>query len=297
MNKLLREPLLHFLLLGAVMFGGYQLASNQLSTGGTALQEIVISAGQLDALILGFEKVWQRLPSQLEMQGLVQNHIREEVMYREALAMGLEKNDSIIRRRLKQKLEFLFEDIASLALPSEDELQTFLVANPDRFREQSRFSLRHIYFNVGQRGDSSQADAEILLAKLREQSIDEHALASAGDRLLMTQSYFQNEEERNIRRDLGALFTQSLRDMPTGTWQGPIESDFGLHLVYIEEHIPGNLPALSDIRETVSREWNLVKRKEANEAFYQTLLENYTVTIATTDAMSPTKVIDKNATK
>ncbi len=279
------------------MFGGYQLASNQLSTGGTALQEIVISAGQLDALILGFEKVWQRLPSQLEMQGLVQNHIREEVMYREALAMGLEKNDSIIRRRLKQKLEFLFEDIASLALPSEDELQTFLVANPDRFREQSRFSLRHIYFNVGQRGDSSQADAEILLAKLREQSIDEHALASAGDRLLMTQSYFQNEEERNIRRDLGALFTQSLRDMPTGTWQGPIESDFGLHLVYIEEHIPGNLPALSDIRETVSREWNLVKRKEANEAFYQTLLENYTVTIATTDAMSPTKVIDKNATK
>lgn len=279
--KILKEPLLHFLLIGAAMFGAYQLVSDQNSGGNEPLQEIVVSEGQIDALIVGFEKVWQRLPTPQELEALVQQHIHEEIMYREALAMGLDRNDSIIRRRLKQKLEFFSEDIASLSTPTKEELEAFLAENPDRFRQQDSFSFRQIYFNNSERGEQAQTDAELLLDQLRNHALDEVEIAEAGDRLRMIQDSFQNAPERDIRRELGSEFVQELTSLPTGEWQGPITSGFGLHLVYIESYLPGAVPPLNEIQDVVVSEWTVQKREESNEAFYTALRENYTITVET----------------
>ena len=286
MTKILREPLLYFLLLGAAMFGTYQLVSDAGFSGNQPLEEIVITEGHIDALILGFESVWQRPPTEQELDGLVQAHIREEVMYREALAMGLDRDDTIIRRRLQQKLAFLTEDIASLAEPTEAELEAFLATNQERFREQTRFSFEQVYFNVGKRGSSAEADAELQLTELRKpnttgpgedsnSSIDTTLL---GDKLLLSQ--FNNAYEREILRAMGSQFLGGLQSLPVGSWQGPIESGFGLHLVKLSERIEGIVPPLDDIRDLVSRDWMSAKREETNEAFYTALRERYIVTLA-----------------
>ncbi len=286
MTKLLREPLLHFLLLGAAMFGAYQLVSDARFSGNQPLEEIVITEGHIDALILEFESVWQRPPTEQELDGLVQAHIREEVMYREALAMSLDRDDTIIRRRLQQKLAFLTEDIASLEEPTEAELEAFLATNQERFREQTRFSFEQVYFNVSERGPSAGADAELLLAELRtpsatgpgEDSDSSVDTALLGDQLLLSQ--FNEAYEREVLRAMGSQFLEGLQSLPVGSWQGPIESGFGLHLVKLSERIEGIVPPLGDIRDLVSRDWISAKREQTNEASYAALRERYVVTLA-----------------
>ena len=286
MRTILREPLLYFLLLGAAMFGTYQLVSDAGFSGNQPLEEIVVTEGHIDALILGFERVWQRPPTEQERDGLVQAHIREEIMYREALAMGLDRDDPIIRQRLQQKLAFLTEDIASLAEPTEVELETFLATNTERFREQTRFSFEQVYFNVSERGSSAEADAELRLTELRKPNTTEPGensnssidTALLGDPLLLSQ--FNKAYEREILRAMGSQFLQGLQSLPVGSWQGPIESSFGLHLVKLSERIEGIVPPLDDIRDLVSLDWMSAKREETNEASYTALRERYIVTLA-----------------
>jgi len=290
-----REPLLYFLLLGAAMFGSYELISGRGSSNSEQLEEIVITQGRVDALILGFEKVWQRLPTQQELDGLVQGHVREEVMYREALAMGLDRDDAIIRRRLQQKLEFLTEDIASLEEPTQEELQTFLTENPELFREQARFSFEHIFFNVSERGAAAMTDAKSTLIDLQQLNGSdggERPIATAdpsrlGDQLLMLKTRFHQAYELEIRRALGSQFFDQLQSLPTGSWQGPLESGFGLHLVYVSSHIEGDPPQLVDVLNAVTREWTSRKRTETNEAFYAAMRNRYIVTVAEPDVSSP----------
>ena len=280
MTKVLREPLLHFLLLGAAIFGIYQLVSD----AGQPAEEIVITEDHIDALILEFEGVWQRPPTAREIDDLVQAHIREEVMYREALAMGLDRGDAIIRQRLQQKLEFLTEDIANLAEPGEAELEAFLNTNQERFREQTRFSFEQVYFNVSERGSSAAADAESRLAELRQSdttgpgqdSNSNSNPALLGDELLLSQ--FSEAYEREIMRAMGSRFLEGLESLPVGSWQGPIESGFGLHLVKLSERVEGIVPPLDEIRDLVLQDWLSAQREEANEAFYVGLRERYIVT-------------------
>jgi len=184
---------------------------------------------------------------------------------------------------LRQKIAFLSDDIASLDEPSDEDLQAYLTAQPERFRKETRFSFRQVYLNAKKRGKTADADALALLAELREHGGD---AAEVGDRL-MVQHYFENEPEREVSRALGSQFLEALIECPTGSWQGPIVSGFGLHLVYISERIEGSVPELDEVRETVLREWSAEARKKANEAFYEMLRERYTVTIVrpvTTDS-------------
>ena len=286
MTKILREPLLYFLLLGAAMFGTYQMVSDAGFSGNQPLEEIVITEGHINALILGFERVWQRPPTAQELDGLLQAHIREEVMYREALAMGLDRDDTIIRQRLQQKLAFHTEDIANLAEPTEGELEAFLATNQERFREQTRFSFEQVYFNVSERGRSAEADAELQLADLRksnttgpgEDSNSSIDTALLGDQLLLSQ--FSKAYEREILRAMGSQFLGGLQSLPVGSWHGPIESGLGLHLVKLSERNEGIVTPLDDNRDLVSQDWMSAKREEANEAFYTALRERYIVTLA-----------------
>jgi len=272
MKKIFREPLVVFLLLGGAMFALFQQVSNDALPDNV---EIVVTKGHIQALLVGFEKVWQRSPSAKELDGLIQNYIREEVLYREALAMGLDRNDGIVRRRLRQKMEFISEDLANLDAPEEQELHAYLAAHQEDYRQPTRFSFRQIYFNTSKRGQAAQADAMTLVATLQAQDAD---VATLGDPLMVKQQ-FHSETEREIERALGSQFLQSLRETPTGSWQGPITSGFGLHLVRIDERIDGEISKLNDVRELVIRDWASVKRKQTNEAFYETLRKRYKVTV------------------
>ncbi len=272
MKKIFREPLVVFLLLGGAMFALFQQVSNDALPDNV---EIVVTKGHIQALLVGFEKVWQRSPSAKELDGLIQNYIREEVLYREALAMGLDRDDGIVRRRLRQKMEFISEDLANLDAPEEQELHAYLAAHQENYRQPTRFSFRQIYFNTSKRGQAAQADAMTLVATLQAQDAD---VATLGDPLMVKQQ-FNSETEREIERALGSQFLQSLREVPTGSWQGPITSGFGLHLVRIDERIDGELSKLNDVRELVIRDWASVKRKQTNEAFYETLRKRYKMTV------------------
>jgi ribosomal protein S21 len=272
MRKIFKEPLLVFLLLGGAMFVLFQQVSNDYQPDNS---EIVVTEGQVKALSLGYEKVWQRPPNAKEVEGLIQNYIREEVLYREALAMGLDKGDSVVRRRLHQKMEFLSEDIASLDEPTEQELQAYLLANQDAYRQPAVFSFRQVYLSVSTRGESSQADAIALLAKLEKE--DSNA-ATLGDPL-MVDHQFNLATEQEIERVLGREFLQSLSETPTGNWQGPLSSGFGLHLVRIDKRIESEAPRLNEVRKQVVRDWGSEKRKQANEALYKNLRKRYTVTM------------------
>lgn len=237
--------------------------------------QIVVTEGRIQALSLGFKKVWQRLPLDKELDGLIQNYVREEVLYREALAMGLDREDTVIKRRLRQKIEFLSEDIANLDEPDEQELQAYLAAHQEDYRQPARYSLRQIYFNPSKRGQAAHADALTLLKTLQAQDAD---ITKLGD-FMMVRQQFENETEREIKRALGLVFLNSLRQMPNGSWQGPIRSGFGLHLVRIDQRTDGKASQLSEVRELVIRDWKSNKRKQINEAFYKTLRKRYDVKI------------------
>jgi len=286
MNKFLKEPLLHFLLLGGAVFALFQLVGGDVSSNLEKTDEIVVTAGRINSLSQNFRKVWQRPPTAQEMEGLLQEHIREEVLYREALAMGLDRDDTIVRRRLRQKMEFLSEDLAGLDAPTEKKLQAFLTDHLERFRRESRFSFRQVYLNANKRGHSVEADAPALLAKLREQDGD---AAAMGDPLMIAYR-FENETEGEISRALGSQFLQALLDTPIGRWQGPLTSGYGLHLVYISKRINGKIPDLAEVREAVQREWTAAKRKQSNEAFYEALRKRYTITVASPKGMTAPRV-------
>jgi hypothetical protein len=275
MKILLREPLFHFLLLGCVFFLLYQLVVDGGEGETAGRMQIRISEARIEAIAAGFEKTWQRPPSPAEMDGLLQGFVREEIYYREALALGLDQDDPVLRQRLAQKLRFLLEDLAQLAEPTEAELQAYLDANPDAYRRSPSFSLQLVYLNPAVRGANIDVEAGKMLTGLRAGEV---TAADTGDATMLPQRY-QNESLPNIGRDMGRDFVQQLIDVPVGSWQGPLVSSFGLHLVYIEKRIDSELPALDEVRKRVLRDWTSEKRQQMNQTSYQELYKRYQVII------------------
>jgi len=278
MKRMLREPLLHFLLLGAGLFLAYGMMQ---SPGNGGPGEIVITQGQIEHLAAGFARTWQRPPTPAEMEGLVRDQVREEVYYREAMALGLDKDDTIIRRRLRQKMEFISDDIAAQAEPTEAELDAYLQAHPDMFRTEPRFSFSQVYLNPEKHGDHLAADAARLLTQLNRSKKDNEVNADInmlGD-AFMLEHQFTTLRRSEVAKLFGEVFAEKLGELTPGQWLGPVESGYGVHLVLVSERTEGGLPALADVRDTVIREWANDRRLQANEKFYQELLQRYTVTI------------------
>lgn len=273
MSRWLKEPLIHFLILGGLIF----LAYDWLASKGSEPGEIFISRGQQENLLNTFSRTWQRPPTPQEYQGLLQDYIRQEIAYRESQAMSLDQDDIVIRRRLRQKLELLAEDIASLAVPSGDELQTYLDDNPGDFMVEPRLSLRQIYFSRDRRGSAAEQDAIDLLQRI---SMDgpERDFQELGDPLPLPPQ-IANLREGEVARLFGEVFTDGLKGLESGHWLGPVESGFGLHLVFIEDRVEGRVPELAEVRDAVQRELLSQRRREAVDGLYERLAENYTIEI------------------
>ena len=239
--------------------------------------EIVVGAGQIERMSQAWRKTRMRPPTQPELEGLIEDYIQEEIYYREAVALGLDQDNSVIRRHLRQKMEFLSEDIAAQKDPEEEELQEYLDTNPDLFRQSARLSFRHIYFNRDMRGEATDDDAYAVLATLNGAGIATDT-GAAGDSLMFP-GEFDLASEREISDRFGRIFIGQLLSLKTGQWSGPVESGFGLHLVFIEEHIESQVPTLDSIRDAVVREWREARRQEFNAAFYDGLRRRYSVVI------------------
>ena len=272
--KILREPLLHFILLGAAIFAVYGFVTRHRTD---KPGEIVVTQGTLENIITGFTRTWQRPPTEEELRGQIREYIREEAAYREALAMGLDRDDTIVRRRLRQKLEFLSDDLATRVEPTDADLQSFLRTHPGLFQSEPRFTFRHVYLNPQQHGANRAADEARLLAELQRGGANAD-LSSLGDPFLLAPS-FQNVSLAEVKQVFGDQFASALAALPTSHWQGPVASGYGAHFVFLSQRTEGSLPALPEIRDQVRREWFNTRRSEATEKFYQALLKRYTVKI------------------
>lgn len=271
MKKFLREPLLHFLVLGVAIFVVYGALPKRVDDDPA---KIVITQGQIEAIIIGFARTWQRPPTADELQYLIRDRVREEVYYREALALGLDKDDTIVRRRLRQKLEFLTEDTAAQTLPTEDDLAAFLTANAEQFRTRRRWNFSHVYLNPQKHGASLGDDALQLLARLGR-GVD---ISAEGDPFLLGHD-FANMPAEEVAKLFGDKFAKQLDGLASGKWQGPIESGYGVHLVYVDKITDGRMPALGEVRDAVVREWAEARRRQANEKRYEAMLRGYVVIV------------------
>jgi hypothetical protein len=286
MKKLLHEPLVHFLLLGAAIFAASQWAAGSATT---RPGQIVVTQGRIESLATGFARTWQRPPTTGELEGLVRDYIREEIYAREAIALGLDKDDTIIRRRLRQKLEFVSEDVAAQAEPTDEQLRGYLKEHPDAFRTERRFTFSQVYLNPRRRGENLAGDAAQMLAQLR-QAGSKADVSALGDSLLLDYQ-FDALPATEVAKQFGEKFAAKLGELPAGQWQGPIESGYGVHLVWVSERTEGRMPVLEQVHDAVRREWANARRREANEKFYQALLTRYTVTI---EEPEPAQAVDNN---
>jgi hypothetical protein len=270
----MREPLLHFLVAGAALFALWNVRGESVTTRD---DRIVVAAATIDSLAGNWTRLWHRPPTTQELQGLIDEHIREEILYREALALGLDRDDTIIRRRLRQKLEFVSEDVAGQVEPTEPQLQEFLARTPDAFRVEPRYSFRHVFLSPGRRGAALDRDTARLLAALNRPGETERA-EEEGDPFLLPFEFGASSTDEVVGL-FGGEFAGALRMLESGAWHGPIRSSYGVHLVLVRERVPGRVPELGEVREAVRREWLAKARRDANEAFYQRLRRRYAVTI------------------
>lgn len=273
-SRLLREPLVHFLLLGVALFVIGTLRVDEQADGS---RRIEVTPPRVEQLATVFERTWQRPPTRGELDGLIADYVREEIYYREARAMGLDEDDTIIRRRLRQKLEFLTDEAGSAAPPTDDELQAFLDEHAADYRVPPLVALRQIYFSVDRRGDDADRAARELLARLLEGRWPE-AGDELGDPLLQTVPEAPMPPFE-ISRLLGERFTEAVSGLPVGVWSGPVESGFGLHLVLVTERAEGRAPALEEVRREVERDWLAQRRERIAERFYAGLRAGYDIVI------------------
>jgi hypothetical protein len=273
LSKIIREPLVHFVLIGAAVFGLYALVAGEEPEG--ARDAIVVTEGRVQQLAQVFAKTWQRPPSPEEFRGLVDAYVKEEVYYREALKLGLDRDDTLIRRRMQQKMEFVTEPADELLQPDAATLEAYLDAHSDDFRVEPRFAFEQVFLNSGKSGETALARAEETLKTLKA---SDGIPADVGDPTVLPEE-MKLSPLGGIARTFGQTFAANLTDLPEDEWSGPIKSAYGLHLVRVTKRVDGYDPKLADIRDAVAQKWRIEKRDEFQAQAYDQLLANYDVVL------------------
>ena len=274
-KRCLREPLVHFLLIGLVLFVLYGYMHRGLG-GIESSKQIVLTLDDLRQMDMYFVSQWHRQPTPEEFQAMVEDKVREEVLYREALAMGLDKDDTIVKRRMAQKMQFLAEDVAAAHEPTTPELKAWYKKNADKFALPSRISFRHLYFSLDHRGQQAHDDAVKALERISGQPEDSKLAASLADQF-MFQDYYGDCTPEQLAKEFGPQFAVAVSKLKSGSWQGPIESGYGWHLVFVDSLIPGRIPAFEEIEPDVKTAWLGGQKQQAWQKAYQTMRAKYTV--------------------
>jgi hypothetical protein len=276
--KLFKEPLLHFLLIGAALFLVYGWRGNSASVpggqAGTTTAQIVVTRDAFDQMNNLFAKTWQRSPTEEDQKGLIEDFVRIEIYYREAIAIGLDRDDEVLKRRLRQRMEFIYEDITSWAEPTDDDLKTFMKKHREKYLADPKIAFRQVFISIYKRGTSAESDARQAVARLTEGADSD----TMGDPTLL-EPEVPLSPIWDIRKQFGDEFTKNILELKSGTWAGPVRSGYGLHLVFVKERQNERLPELNEVRETVKRDWLGEKQKELKDAAYAKIRERYTVTV------------------
>jgi hypothetical protein len=278
-ERLLKEPLLHFFILGLVVFGLHATLDSEADTGSRSDPLLVeISSADIEWLRSTWNKKMGREPTAREAAGLTDSFIREEILYREAVSMGLDQHDSVVRRRMAQKMDFLFKDLAEMAQPSDEEIIEWFGRNSERYRVPAHTSFTHVYFNRDRRGEKVEVDAREVLEKARAEEFDPARIPAMGDRFML-QSYYPMQSTESIAREFGKTFADAVAPMEAGRWHGPVYSGYGLHLVYVHDRADSRLPGIEEVRTEVVRDLMSERKEQINAAAYGEIKSKYRILV------------------
>jgi len=265
-KSVLKEPVLHFLLIGIAIFVAYGLIAPRGKEGA----RIVVTQGVVDALVREHQARWQRPPAGQELAGLVEAYIRDEIMYREGMALGLDRDDPVIKRRVRQKLDVIAEEQQARDAPTDADLAAYLAQHADRFTRPGAISFEQIYF------PATATAAEVETARM--------SAARGTDPARLGQSSMLPPRPENVpldlvERDFGPEFVTGIAKLPLNEWAGPVRSGFGLHLVRVTARTPAVVPPLADVRAAVAREWENDRRVASLAESYKKLRSQYEIVI------------------
>jgi peptidyl-prolyl cis-trans isomerase C len=286
-----REPLVHFLLIGAGIYGLYGISSSGVDYGDE--RTITVSGGDLQALSDRWSQVWNRPPTESDLAGVIDQHVRGQILYREGLAMGLDVGDVVIERRLAQKLERLAKELVMPPEPSIEELQAWYAEHPDHFKRPDLYTLVQIYFSPDERGNAAADDARKTLETIRAIEPEGLDLRDYGDRLMLRPAY-QNVSQAEIAKLFGAGFARVVIGLEPGLFSGPIESGFGVHLVRLDEVMLRPRPSFDSVRAQIREAWIASKIDDLSERFISERMARYEIIIK--DGEAPVAVATRSAT-
>jgi hypothetical protein len=277
-KRWLREPLLHFLVIGLALFAGYR-ALNPEPDRRESSNRIEVTEADRRQLAIAWTAQWRRPPTPEELRGLLESKIREEILYREALALGLEKGDAIVIRRLAQKMEFLAEDVSNVREPQVDELKMWFEKNRERFASPARVSFRHLYFSFDQRHERARDDAVRSMEVLADKPVGAPESEKLADPFMFQDNY-GDRLPAQVAGVFGGKFAETLFELKPGAWQGPIESGFGWHLIWVDSMTPGRVPAFEEAEPMVKSEWITEQRAESKRKMFEAMKARYEIILS-----------------
>jgi hypothetical protein len=271
-RTLLAEPMLHFVLIGLALFGAYRWVSPRDSGG----RRIVITQGVVDDLVTQYAAARGREPSATELSRLIESFVREEILYREGVRLGLERDDIVVKRRVRQKIEMVAEEDASTRAPADADLAAYLTANPARFVQPAILTFEQVFI-----GESTSGPGVVRAVALTREALRKGADAGELGKPTLLPHQMTRTPADLVARDFGASFAAALETLPVGEWVGPINSSFGAHYVRVSDRTPAVAPQLATVRDQVVREWENERRQRARNDAYTRMRDEYTVSIET----------------
>jgi hypothetical protein len=275
-SRLIREPLLHFLVAGAALFALNRALHPEASS--RSAKQIVLTQDDVRQMRIQWLAQGMPPPTPEQLRSLIEAKVREEVLYREALALGLDRDDMIVKRRMVQKMDFLAQDVSKAREPTSAELRQWFSENSSRFAEPPRFSFRHLYFSFDKRGQSARDDAASALPRLGRSKDASTRIVKLGDPFMFQDEYAERTPDL-IAKDFGPAFARALQQLEPGSWQGPIESGYGWHLVLVTAATPGRTPDFEEVEPEVKSEWITDQGQLAKRRAYEAMRAHYDVVV------------------
>ena len=273
----MREPLVWFLVLGAAIFA-FDGARTRLDLSDTE-RRIEVTAKDVERMreLWIAQSGWEPSPEDLRM--MIYDHIREEILYREALRLALDRDDTIIRRRLAQKMTFLMEDTGTIGELDESALVRFFDKHKEKYERPARATFEHVYFSPERRGDHASIDAGRALHELQTKDAADASGRGLGDPFLLAMEY-AGQTRNDIARLFGEEFASAVEGLELDQWSGPVSSAYGFHLVRLTSRESAALPAFAEIRDRVLEDYRVEGRQNANKGLYEELRKRYQVRMA-----------------
>jgi hypothetical protein len=268
MKRILKEPFIHFLLIGGLLFLLYGMMNTERDES-----EIVIDDNLVNELVAKWELQRNRQPTLEELENLIDEYIQQEVLYKEALVMKLDHNDEIVKRRLAQKMEFISDGLTESLQPTKEMLMSYYEKNKSNYKKDPSYTFWQVYFSADERTDARADAMNALVSKSPE---------TLGDELLLPGEY-TDASSYQIANDLGSAFAQRLDSLEVGQWTGPITSSYGVHIVFIKEKKEGGYFTFEEVGEKVTVDYNFDASNDFKEELITSLLKNYTVVIDVAD--------------